>query len=154
MSGESVSLPTAVTVTTPALVVCPAATVSSLFALRLKSSSTAPVDAVGDTAIVTALAKGWLRVAVTVATPPDSEIDAGARANAELGRESSSRMVRVRSVGAATRPYPPATAPLTLTRLSGESMASSVAVIVTTPALAHRPAAMVSVRAALRLKPA
>ena len=153
LSGESVSLPTAVTVTTPALVVRPAATVSAAGVLRLKSPSAAPVDAVADTAIVTALAEGWLRVAVTVATPADSEIDAGTRASVEFGRESSSAMVSVRSAGAATSPCPPATAPLTVAVLSAESMASSVATIVTAPALAVCPAAMVSVLAALRLKP-
>ena len=62
-------------------------------------------------------------------------------------------MVSVRLDGANTSPCPPATCPLTVALLSVESMASSTAVTVTTPALAVALAAMVSVRAALSAKP-
>ena len=102
---------------------------------------------------VTAAAEGLESVAVTVATPLDSEIEAGPRARADVGRASSSAMVSVRLDGAATSPCPPARVPLTVALLSVESMASSTAVIVTAPALAVVPAAMVSVRSALRVKP-
>ena len=54
LSGESSSLPFALTVTVPALVVEPAAIVSVFAVLRSKSPATAPVPAVAPTVTVTA----------------------------------------------------------------------------------------------------
>ena len=65
--GESTSLSTAVIVTVPALVVAPAAMVSSLLVLRLKSPDTAGETAAAETVSVTSWLDSALSVAVTVA---------------------------------------------------------------------------------------
>ena len=83
-------------------------------------------------------------VAVTDETPPASAMDARDSASRAVGVASSSARVSVRLAGSAT-PLPPVAAPVTVTRLSGESTALSLAVIVTVPALAVALAAMVSV---------
>ena len=90
-------------------------------------------------------------VAVTVDTPPVSEIDADDSASTADNRPSSSSIVSVAFAGFAA-PWPPAAVPETVTSLSGASTALSTAATVTTPALAVAPAAMVSVFAALSAK--
>ena len=153
LSGESTSLPFAVTVTSPLLVVAPAAMVSVFAAERPKSAATAPVPASAPTVTVTASLDLPDSVAVTDATPPVSEIDDGDSASATVGRSSSSLSVRVTFDGATTL-LPPATVPETVTDLSGESTSLPLAVIVTSPLLAVAPAAMVSVFSAERPKSA
>ena len=69
------------------------------------------------------------------------------------GAASSSAMVSVASAGSAT-PLAPETAAETVSCLSGSSFALSTAVIVTAPALAVAPAAMVSVTPELSVKSA
>ena len=78
--AASTSLPFAVTVTRPALVVTPAARVRVVAVLRVKSPATAPVEATAAAATVTVTASldGPERVAVTVETPPVSVIDESA----------------------------------------------------------------------------
>ena len=149
--GASTSLPFAVTVTRPELVVAPAARVRAVAVLRVKSPATAGETAAAATVTVTASLDGPDRVAVTVETPFVSEIEVGVRTSATVGRVSSSVRVRVASGGSAT-PLPPADAPDTVTDLFGESTALPFAVTVTVPALVVAPAAMVSFVAALRVK--
>ena len=108
----------------------------------------APVDDTGaaDTVIVTAALDGRFSVAVTVDTfdAPLSSIVDGDNASVASGNASSSVMVSVTLDGAAT-PLPPAAVAETVTDLSGASVALSVAVIVTVPALVVEPAAIVNV---------
>ena len=143
---------TADTVTTPALAVAPAATVSVLFVLKRKSDDAVckPADAVTVTVV------GWLdrceSRAVTVDTPPFSEIDDDDNTSVTDGAASSSSMVSVTADGFATPP--PDAAADTDACLSGESVVSVTAVTVTAPALAVDPAAMVSVLALDSVKPA
>ena len=103
LSGAWISLSLAVTVTSPALAVAPAAMVRVFAAERSKSAATAPVPAAASTVTVTA----WLdlpdRVAVTDATPPFSETDAGDNASATVGNASSSVSV---SAAPVTSPAP------------------------------------------------
>ena len=151
--GESTSLSTAVTVTAPTLTVAPAAMVSVAGFDRLKSPSAAPVPAAADTVTVTA-APGTARfsTAVTVATPPDSEIDDDDDTSDTFGSPSSSKIVSVTSDGLAT-PLPPAAVPDTVTlRFAVAVVSLFTAVIVTSPTLAVEPAAMVRVRPALSVK--
>ena len=152
LSGASVALPTAVTVTVPALVVSPAAMVSVVALDSAKSPAIAGATGAADTVSVTAAAEGFESVAVTVATPALSEIEAGDSARAERGRASSSAMVSVTPAGAATSPCPPPTVPPTVAVSSGSSVVSSTAVTVTAPELVVAPAAMVSVLSLDRLK--
>ena len=89
LSGASVALSTAATVTVPVLVVEPIAMVS-VFALdRPKSPDTAGDTAAADTVTVVASLAALSSVAVTVATPPFSEIDAGDSASDTTGLSSS-----------------------------------------------------------------
>ena len=85
LSGASTGLSTPVTVTAPALVVSPAAKVRIAAAERVKSPATVGGDGAADTVSVDAETASLSRVAVTVATPPFSEIDDGARASAAFG---------------------------------------------------------------------
>ena len=140
-SGSSVVSCSAVTVTAPVLVVSPDAIVSVFAVLSVKSD---PEIGVVDTVTVTASLDATDSVAVTVATPPVSEIDADDRTSATLGNASSSVKVSVTSGGAAT-PLPPEAVPETVTDLSGASTAFPFAVTVTAPVLAVCPAAIVSV---------
>ena len=151
LSATSTSLSFAVTVTAPALVVEPAAMVSVFAVLRSKSAATAPVPAAAPTVTVTASLDTPDSVAVTVETPPSSEIDDGDRTSVSVGNASSSVIVSVASDGAAT-PLPPAAVAETVTDLSGASVALSTAVTVTAPVLVVAPAAMVSVVAVLSVK--
>ena len=142
-SGSSVASPTADTVTVPELVVEPAAMVN-VFALDRAKSPAAAVTPVADTVTVTASLDVRSSSAVTVETPPVSEIDDGDNASATVGNVSSSVSVSVTADGAAT-PLPPVAVAETVTLLSGASVALSTAVIVTVPALVVEPAAIVNV---------
>ena len=95
LSGASTELSTAVTVTAPVLAVAPAAMVSVLLVLSVKSPARA-----GDTgAAATVRVRSWLvapfRLAVTVLSlaAPDSPMAAGVRASVTVGVASSSVMV-------------------------------------------------------------
>ena len=149
--GESTSLPFAVTVTTPALVVDPATKVSVAAVLKVKSAATAPAPAAAATVTVTASLDGPDKVAVTVETPPVSVTDEDDNTSATVGNVSSSVRVSVTFGGFATL-LPPAAVPETVTDLLGESTSLPFAVTVTAPALVVRPAAMVRVVAVLRVK--
>ena len=154
LSGESTSLPFAVTVTLPVLVVAPAAMVRVLAVLRAKSPDTAPIPHDAPTVTVTEPALvGCESVAVTIATPPVSVIDADDSTSDTVGRASSSSRVRVTSDGSAT-PLPPVAVPDTVTDLSGASVSLPFAVTVTEPVLAVDPAAMVRVVVPERVKSA
>ena len=150
LSGASTGLFTAVTVTVPVLVVSPAAMVSVLLPVTVKSAPTAGDTAIVDTVSLTASLDGPLNVAVTVADPPFSEIEAGLRTSDTVGVASSSVIVRTWSEGSATPP--PVAVADTVTSLSGASTALSTAVIVTVPVLVVSPAAIVSVSFALSVK--
>ena len=145
LSGASTSFPFAVTVTAPVLAVEPAAMVSVLFLLKVKSPDTA-----GATVTVTASPDAFDSVAVTVETPPVSVIELGVSTSDTLGWSSSSR-VRVAFGGFAT-PLPPAAVPETVTDLFGDSTSFPFAVTVTVPVLAVAPAAMVRVVVPERVK--
>ena len=151
LSGASTSLSTAVIVTVPVLLIEPAAMVSVVFALRLKSSATAGSTGAADTVSVTASLETPLSVAVTVVEPSFSPIDEVPSTSDTVGVSSSSVIVRVSSVGFAT-PLPPAAVAETVTCFSGASTSLSTAVIVTVPVLAVSPAAMVSVVLSLSVK--
>ena len=85
LSGASAALSTAVTVTVPVLAVEPVAKVS-VFALdRLKSLDDAGATAAADTVRVAATLAALSSVAVTVETPPFSEIDDGDSESVALG---------------------------------------------------------------------
>ena len=75
-----------------------------LAALSAKSAATAWVPAAAATVSVTAALDGRFSVAVTVATPPASEIAAGDRISDACGVASSSAMVTSTPAGSATRP--------------------------------------------------
>ena len=148
LSRPSTPLSTAVIVTVPVLTVRPAGTIST-DPVCVKSDPAAYIPAAADTVIVVGALDGCESVAVTVAIPPDSEIEAGETASAAVGASSSSRMVSVAEGGARTSP--PAAA-RTVTRLFGASTALSTPAIVTVPALSVVPAAKVSVAAADSVK--
>ena len=93
MSGASTLLFTAVMVTVPVLVVAPAAIVSVVFVDRLKSLLVAGLTALADTVTVTAALEAPDSAAVTVLSPPFSEIEAGLSASVTVGVASSSVMV-------------------------------------------------------------
>ena len=150
LSGASVVLATAVTVTDPVLVVAPAAIVSDE-PVRVKSACIAGDTAVVVTVSVTASLDTPDSVAVTVDTPPFSRIEVADSTSAAVGVASSSVSVRVAFGGFATL-LPPAAVPETVTDLFGESTVLPFAVTVTVPALAVAPAAMVRVVAVLRVK--
>ena len=82
LSGASTGLFTAEIVTVPVLAVSPAAKVSAVSADRATSADATPGD---DTVSVNAETAPLSRVAVTVATPPISQIDDGDRASAAFG---------------------------------------------------------------------
>ena len=145
---EATALPFAVTVTTPALVVAPAAMVSAVAVLRSKSAATAPVPAAAATVTVAAALDGPDKVAVTVEMPPSSEIDAGSSTSATVGSVSSSVRVSDAPV-TAPAPCPLARAPetVTLRPVLPWWIASSTAVTSAVSVVTVAPAAMVSVAA-------
>ena len=95
LSGLSAALLTAVTVTVPVLDVDPAAMVSFVLVLRLKSPATAGETGAADTVTVTASLETALNSAVTVLVPPSSEIDDELSASDTVGVFSSSVIVKV-----------------------------------------------------------
>ena len=111
--GESTSLPFAVTVTVPALVVEPAAMVSVVVPDRVKSPDTAPVPAAAATVTVTAELDAPDSVAVTVDTPPVSVTEVGDSTSAAVGSVSSSVSVSDAPV-TAPAPWPLASAAATV----------------------------------------
>ena len=108
LSGASMSLLTAVIVTTPVLAVAVAAMVSFV-PVSVKSSARAPVEATGVTltVTVTAVLSGTFRLAVTVAVPPPSDMEVDDRprltvcAQAGAGATASAA---ARSASAARKP--------------------------------------------------
>ena len=152
LSGASVVLVTAVTVTRPVLVVAFAAKVRVVAVLNVKSPATAPVEATGAAATVTVTATDDCRsrVAVTVATPPFSVIEDDDSASAARG-VSSSVIIRVAFAGFTT-PLPPADVADTTTCLLPDATALPLARTVTTPLLVVAPAARVNVVPVLRAK--
>ena len=118
--GSSLLLSVAEIVTVPLLVVDPAAIVSVVVLDSVKSPSAAFVPAVADTVIVVAALDALLNFAVTVVTPPSSEIDVGDRTKDTVGSPSSSVIVSVASDGSDT-PRPPLAEPDTVTLLFGSS---------------------------------
>ena len=142
LSGASAALSVAVTVTSPVLTVAFAAKVSVVAALSVKSPADAFAPAAAATVTVTAADDCRSSTAVTVATPPFSEIGDGDGTSVTCG-VSSSVMVRVSSDGLAT-PLPPDAVPETVTDMLPVVPASSTAVTVTVPVLTVEPAAMVS----------
>ena len=153
LSSSSAVLSTAVTVTTPALPVLPAAMVSVLFALREKSPDTAFVPAAAATVTVVAALDGRSRLAVTVAelVAPLSAMDVRDSASVTLGAASSSAMASVTEAGW-VMPWLFTAEPDTVTLFSASSRVLSTAVTVTAPVLLVFPAAMVSVLLLLREK--
>ena len=143
LSGASTVLSFAVTVTMPVLAVCPDATVS-VFAL----DSVKPFPEAATVSVTASLDARFKR-AVTVATPPDSEIDEGDSANVAVGVASSSVSVRLGPVTAPT-PWSLDAVPVTVTeRLPMLSTASFTAATVTVSvAFAVCPAAMTTVASA------
>ena len=139
--GASTLLLTAVIVTVPVLAVEPAAIVSLLFVDTVKSLLVAGLTALVETVTVTAALAAVDSVAVTVLTPPLSEIEDGVSTSVTIGA-SSSVMVSVLLEGFAT-PFPPLDAPETVTVLFAVSTELSTAVIVTVPVLEVLPAAIV-----------
>ena len=143
LSGASVVSATAVTVTVPVLVVAPAAMVS-VFAL----DSVKPLPE-ADTVSVTAALDARFKRAVTVATPPDSEIDEDDSASVAVGVASSSVSVSAAPVTAPT-PWSLAAVPVTVTErspmLSTSSFTAAIATVSVTFAVC--PAAMTTVASA------
>ena len=89
LSGSSRASSAAVIVTVPVLVVLPAAMVSVFAELRAKSPATAFVPVAAVTMIVVVAVEAASSVAVTVATPPFSEIDDGDSDSDTAGLSSS-----------------------------------------------------------------
>ena len=89
LSGASVALSTGVIVTVPVLVVEPAKMFSVVAVLSEKSPDTAGDTAAADTVTVVASLAALSSVAVTVATPPFSEIDDADNASVTTGLSSS-----------------------------------------------------------------
>ena len=148
LSGPSVASSTAVTVTAPALAVDPAAMISVAGFDSVKSPETAFVPAAAVTVSVTASLDARSSAAVTVVTPPLSEIDEDDSFSVAVGVASSSVSVRLAPVTAmvceSAAAWPLDAAPVTVTvRLPTLSMASFTALIVAvSAALAVSPAAI------------
>ena len=131
---------TAVTVTVPALAVCPDATVS-VFAF----DSAKPLPEAATVSVTAALDARFKR-AVTVATPPLSEIDEGDSANVAVGAASSSVSVRLAPVTAPT-PWSLDAVPVTVTLRSPMLSTSSftAAIVAVSVGFAVSPAAITTV---------
>ena len=128
---------TASTVALSVLVVSPAAITICA------PEATVYIPETAVTVTVVAALDGWESAADTVVSPPFSAIDAADSDSATPGAASSSARVSVTSSGS-DAPSPPSTVAETVTSLSGASVSSSDAVMVTTPVLAVLPAAIVS----------
>ena len=142
--GVSTLLFAAVIVTVPVLVVVPAGIFNCLLALSVKSEAVAGETSFADTLSVTSSLEAALSVAVTVDTPPFSEIDDGVRTRDTAGPSSSSVMVKLVPV---TESPLAVVVPVTET-VSPEpsSMVSCVGSMEKDWIPVHVPAAMVSVR--------
>ena len=154
LSAASTALSTPVMVTRPVLAVLPAAIVSVLSLDRVKSSAAAGATGAADTVIVVSESDASFSVAVTLETPPFSEMEVGDRRNVTAGTvdvPSSSVMVSETSAGPVT-PEGLAAAPDTRTVLSASSTALSTPVMATRPVLVVLPAAIVSVLSLDRVK--
>ena len=95
LSAATASLFAAVIVTVPVLVVEPAAMVSFVLVLRVKSEAVAGETGDADTVTVTASLETALSSAVTVAEPPSSPIEDLLSTRDTVGVSSSSVIVRV-----------------------------------------------------------
>ena len=107
---------------------------------------TVNAPATACTVTVVACAERRLKVAVTVVTPPFSEIDEADSAKVASGAASSSVMVSVRAIGCCT-PWSLTAVPETVACRFGASVSLSTAATVTVPLLVVAPAAMVRVLA-------
>ena len=139
-SAASTSLSTAASAAPSALDVAPAT-------ITIRDAAPEPTEyapAAACTVTVVACAERRLSVAVTVATPPFSEIDEDDSASVASGAASSSVMVSARATGCCTL-WSLTAAPETVACLFGASVSSSTAATVTVPLLVVAPAAMVSV---------
>ena len=152
LSEASSSLSFAVTFTSPVLVVSPAAMVR-VSPVSVKSPATAGDTGAADTVTVTASLDCPLRVAVTVVSPPFSEISAGPSARVTVGVVSSSVISRVIGAGAASPSGPSVSVPVTVTVRSGAWLSSFTAVIVTVSVLDVCPAGIVNAVFALSSTP-
>ena len=150
MFGASTLLLTAVIVTVPVLAVEPAAIVSVLLFVIVKSLLVAGLTAVAETVTDTAALEAPDSVAVTVLVPPFSDIEAEPSDSVTVGVLSSSVMVNILLAGFDT--LPPLATPDTVTVLFGASTLLFAAVIVTVPVLAVLPAAIVRTLFVVRLK--
>ena len=150
LSGASISLFSAAIVTVPVLSVSPGPIVS-VVPVSSKSVSAAGETGATDTSTVTDSLDGRFSDAVTVLLPPFSPIDVGSSFSVNAGVPSSSVIVSVGAVGAAT-PLPPVAEAVTSIVLSGASTSLSRAEIVTVPVLANCPARIVSSRFTLSRK--
>ena len=146
LSASSRALSTAVTVTVPLLLVAPAAMVSVVLLLRLKSPFAVFAPAAAETVTVVCWLDARSRLAVTVAelVAPLSAIDVRDSASVTVGVASSSVIVSVTAAGCVI-PWLLVAEPDTVTLLSASSVELSTAVTVTDPVLLVLPAAMVSV---------
>ena len=136
-------------VTVPVLDVWPAVIVS-VVPVSVKSFATAGVTGAAATATVTSSVAVPLMVAVTVLTPPFSEIESGVSFSV-TPRASSSSMYNDRPLAFIT-PGRPVTVPLTHTTFVGLCTSSLAADTVTVPVLHFEPAGIVSVRFSLSVK--
>ena len=98
--AANAELSTAVMVTTPALLVAPAAMVRVVLALSVKSDDVAGEVADAETVTVTSTPAASSRVAVTALTPPSSVMTAGSRARVTLGAPWSWRVSGTTGCGA------------------------------------------------------
>ena len=126
LSGASIRLSTADTVTEPALSVAFAEKLS-MFPVCVKSAETAGATGCADTITSNGSEEAGHAIAVTVPIPPFSLIEPGIRTSDTSGAVSSSVIVSVTSAGASASDSD--TVPDTVTILSGASIGLSTAPI-------------------------
>ena len=126
------------------------AVIVNVVPFSVKSFATAGATGAADTVTVTWSSAAPVRVAVTVLTPPFSEMEVGDSFSV-TDNSSSSSMYSVRALASVT-PGRPVTKSFTHTGLSGSSTRLSTAVTVTVPVLHFEPAAIASVRFSLSVK--
>ena len=148
-SAESTLSGFAVIVTVPVLAVCPAATISSVFALTSKSSLLSGDNGFATPTVSVTAADAVLdRPAVTVATPPASAIEAEDSIRLARAAPSSSRITTNGASSGSleiSTPWLFDATPVTATILSpSPASLSFTAVTVTCPVLVLAPAAMTS----------
>ena len=139
--GASTLLSTAVMVTVPVLAVRPAAMVRVVPAW-VKSPGTAGLTADDDTVTVTVRLDAPDRLAVTLLTPPASEIEAGLSAKLTVGVLSLSMMVSVTGVTVS----PDTAVVSTSVSLFSSTLSSTM---VTVPVAVRSPASIVNVDGSL-----